>query len=288
MRLQNTYITLIFLTISFFSNAQINKPSLSPKVVTQQKVGLASITLEYGQPSKLDRQIFGGLIPFNKIWRTGANASTKITIDTDVLLANNKVSAGTYGLYSIPGEKEWTIILHKNNKLWGAGRYDKANDLIRFKVPVQSLQDTIETLTIHFEGFNTNGGNLVIAWEHTKINIPVFVDSDALIFDEIDRKIIKTKEEIKAQTYFDAAQFYYLKGVKLGKAKEWYDKAIKMRPNAFWYVYYRAELAYSLKDFKVAKALTEKCLTSAKANTSSDYGYIAKCVLLLEKIAAES
>lgn len=278
---------IVLCSITITSNAQITKPSLSPKIVTQQQVGLANFTLEYGQPNKQGRTIFGGLIPYNKLWRTGANSSTKITIDTDVTFAENPIPAGTYGLYSIPSEKEWTIILSENSKLWGAGGYDPSEDLVRFKVPSMHLNDTLETFSIHFENFNTNGGDLVIAWENTKVKIPVFVDSDKAIFKEIEAKITNATGEITAATYFDAAQFYYLKNVQLDKAVTWFDKAIEMRPSAFWYVYYRGELALQLNDTKTAKVYATRCLEAAKKSTSSDYGYIAKATLLLEKIASK-
>lgn len=278
----------ILCIVSMTSTAQITKPSLSPKIVTQQQVGLANFTLEYGQPNKQGRTIFGGLIPYNKLWRTGANASTKITVDTGVTLAGHPVPAGTYGLYSIPTEKEWTIILSNNSKRWGAGGYDASEDLVRFKVPSIPLEDTLETFTIHFENFNTNGGDLIIAWENTKVSIPVYVDSDKAIFEEIEAKITNATGEIKAATYFDAAQFYYLKGKDLDKAVAWFDKAIELRPGAFWYVYYRAELALQLNDTKTAKAYATRCLEAAKKSTASDFGYIAKATLLLERIEATS
>ncbi len=277
---------MLILATASIGNAQITKPSLSPKIVTQQQVGLANFTLEYGQPNKQGRTIFGGLIPYNKLWRTGANSSTKITIDTDVTFAGNPIPAGTYGLYSIPSEKEWTIILSKNSKRWGAGGYDPSEDLVRFKVPSIQLEDTLETFSIHFENFNTNGGDLIIAWENTKVKIPVFIDSDKAIFEEIEAKITNATGEITAATYFDAAQFYYLKNVQLDKAVAWFDKAIELRPNAFWYVYYRGELALQLNDTKTAKIYAARCLEAAKKSTSSDYGYIAKATLLLEKIEA--
>lgn len=277
---------MLILATASIGNAQITKPSLSPKIITQQQVGLANFTLEYGQPNKQGRTIFGGLIPYNKLWRTGANSSTKITIDTDVTFARSPIPAGTYGLYSIPSEKEWTIILSKNSKRWGAGGYDQSEDLVRFKVPSIQLEDTLETFSIHFENFNTNGGDLIIAWENTKVKIPVFVDSDKAIFEEIEAKITNASGEITAATYFDAAQFYYLKNVQLDKAVTWFDKAIELRPGAFWYVYYRGELALQLNDTKTAKAYAARCLEAAKKSTSSDYGYIAKATLLLEKIEA--
>ena len=279
-----TIVCSLFLVIGITINAQITKPSLSPKIVTQQQVGLANFTLEYGQPNKQGRTIFGGLIPYDTLWRTGANSSTKITIDNEVSLAGNIIPAGTYGLYSIPSQKQWTIILSENSKLWGAGGYNESEDFVRFTVPTIPLLDTLETFTIHFENFHTNGADLVIAWENTKVKIPVFVDSDKTIFEEIEAKITNATGDIAPATYFDAAQFYYLKKVQLDKAATWFDKAIELRPGAFWYVYYRGELAYHLKDFKTAKTYATRCLEAAQKSTSSDYGYIAKATLLLEQI----
>ena len=280
-------LIILALIASFSINAQIKKPNLSPRIKSEHQVGLANITLQYGQPNKQGRVIFGKLIPYEKLWRTGANSSTKITIDREVSLANNKIPKGTYGLYSIPGKKEWTIIIHKNSRLWGAGGYKQENDLIRFKVPVTKLEDTVETFTIYFEGFNANGGNMVIAWENTKISIPVFVDSDANILKEIDEKINNATSKVSPQTYFDAALFYYEKKIQLKKANQWFDKAIELRPNAYWYVYYKAELAYYLKDYKTAKTFAQKSLDAAKKSPSSDFGYIAKNELLLEKIKSK-
>ncbi len=139
-------------------------------------------------------------------------------------------------------------------------------------------------MAIYFERFNANGGDLVIAWEHTKVVIPLFIDSDPILFKEIEEKILKVTGEIKAQTYFDAAQFYYHKGKDFDIAAEWFDKAIAMKPKAFWYKYYRAELAYHIKDYKTAKEKATQSLDQAKASESGDYGYIAKCELLLQKI----
>ncbi|CAL2104453.1 conserved exported protein of unknown function [Tenacibaculum sp. 190130A14a] len=273
------------LLISSFNYAQITKPSLSPKIKTQQQVGLANFTLEYGQPNAQNRKIFGSLIPYNKLWRTGANSSTKFTVDKDVKLANNTIPAGTYSLYTIPNEKEWTIIIHKNSKLWGAGGYQKNNDLVRFNVPSTHLKSFLETFTIHFENFHTNGADLVIAWEHTKVKIPVFVDSDKAIFDQIDAKITKnTTGKIHPQTYFDAAQFYYHKNVKLEQALKWFNKATELRPNAFWYEYYKGELALHMKKYEIARKSGTKCLKAAKNSKSSDYGYISKCSLLLKAL----
>ncbi len=275
---------LVVYVFSLNTEAQITKANLSPQLKIEQQVGLANFTVEYGRPGMKGRTIFGSLIPYGKVWRTGANSSTKFSIDKQVTIAKQTIPAGSYALYSIPGRDEWTIIIHKNTKLWGAGGYNDKDDLLRFKIPVTKLKDTQETLNIIFENFHANGGDLVISWENTKIILPVFVDTDALTFKEIEEKIIKVTKPIKAGTYFDAAQFYYHKKKDLKLAQKWFDKAIELRPNAFWYVYYRAELAYTLNDFKTAKTYVTKSLAMAKESASGDYGYIAKCTLLLDKL----
>ncbi|CAM1344227.1 DUF2911 domain-containing protein [Tenacibaculum amylolyticum] len=282
-----TYISLLLIAFSIgHSIAQIEQPSLSPRITTQQKVGLATITLTYGQPSVKGRKIFGSLIPYGRLWRTGANASTKITTDKEIKIANHTVPAGTYGFYSIPNEKEWTIIFHKNSKLWGSAGYKKENDLIRFKVPAIKTKDTRETFYLGFQDFTVDGATLIILWENTEVNIPVTVNSDRIIENQIASKITNATQPVKAQTYFDAAQYYYQKNKNLDTAFTWFTKAEELRPKAFWYTYYKAELALKLNKKAIAKQGAEKCLKAAKNSPSTDYGYIAKCSLLLKKVNA--
>jgi len=288
MKISIQSLVLLICILPVLGIAQINKPSLSPKVTKELQVGLTQVKLEYGQPSARDREIFGALIPYGKVWRTGANSSTKIHFDRDVSLAEKRVPKGVYAIYSIPGKSSWTIIISKNSELWGAGGYSEKEDLFRIEVPVVELKDYVETLTIHFERFHANGADLVIAWENTKVVLPVFVDSDDQIYKEIQEKIVEGKEQpIQAQTYFDAAQFYYEKNRDLKQAAVWFDKAIKLKPNAFWYVYYKAELAFTMGDKETANEMVQKSLRMAQESSSGDYGYIAKCELLIEKINAQ-
>jgi tetratricopeptide (TPR) repeat protein len=278
----NSFLIAFIFVMS--ANAQITKPSLSPKISKSTQIGLANVALEYGQPSANDRTVFGALIPYGKLWRTGANGSTKFSTDRDIIINNQHVPVGAYALYTIPNMDSWTIVIHKNTKLWGAGNYDAKDDLVRFDVPVINTKDYQETLDIHFEGFHADGGHMVIAWERTKVSIPIHVDSNALIMAEIKEKLINAKGEIKAQTYFDAAQYYYYKNVDLEQAALWFDKAVEMRPSAFWFIYYRAELAHTMQQNTLALKLVNQALDMAKKSPSGDYGYIAKSQLLKAKI----
>ncbi len=285
MKMKKILFSLFLIVTVSIAEAQISKASLSPQVQIEQNVGVAKIGITYGQPGAKGRPIFGALIPYGKLWRTGANSSTKISLDQTVSFDGNTIPAGTYALYTIPQKDEWTIIIHKNEKLWGDAGYNQSNDLVRFKVPSKKLNDYQETLLINFENFNANGADLVIKWEKTEVKIPVFVDSDALTFNEIKEKVIDADGSVHPQTYFDAALFYYEKNKDLSQATTWLDEAIRLRPEAFWYKYYRAEMAYTLSDFTTSKKYAEDALAAAKSSTASDYGYIAKCELLLKEIA---
>lgn len=282
-----TYFLLVFtLAFSMLTRAQISKPSLSPRIKTTQQVGMATVTLDYGQPNKQNRKIFGALIPYHKLWRTGANANTKFSVDRAVKLADQILPKGSYALYSIPEADSWTIIVSSQTNLWGTAGYDATKDVFRFKVTPEVLKDTKETFQIYFENFTANGGFMVISWENTKVSFPFFVDADAEILAEIDTKINQATEDISAQTYFDAAQFYYFKDIDLQQAEIWLDKACELRPNAFWYTYYKAEVAYALNKKEKAQKAAAQCLAAAQqsAVNSSDFGYIAKASLLLEKL----
>lgn len=282
--MKKLFIPLLLLIFSVHSQAQINKPAPSPRAQAEHQVSMITVNLDYGQPGVKGRDIYGSMIPYGKVWRTGANSSTKIKFSGDVELGGNKLPAGEYALYSIPGEKEWTIIIHDNTKLWGAGNYDPANDIFRFKAPVTTLKDFHETFSIGFEDYKSDGANMVIHWENTKVTIPVFVDADELIFADINEKLVNSTGEISAATYFDSALFYFEKNKDLKQALAWVDKAVEMRSSAFWYIHLQAEISFALKQYDKAKTSAETSLKIAKENAAGDFGYIAKNEILLEKI----
>ena len=132
----------------------------------------AIIRVTYGRPGKNKREIFGKLVPYNKIWRTGANEATEIKFYEDVVLAGQNVKAGLYSLFTIPGEKEWTIILNSDLDYWGAYQYNAANDVVRVTAPVTALSEIVENFTIQFENKGENQGNLKLAWDKTLVTVP--------------------------------------------------------------------------------------------------------------------
>ena len=277
-------VPLALLALPLLPAAQIKKAPLSPRARLEQQVGLATVTLDYGRPGVKGREIFGALEPWGKVWRTGANASTRIGFDRAVQVGGQDVPAGTYGLYTIPGKERWTLILNRDATLWGAGGYDPAKDQLRLELTPERLPQPRETLTLDFEGFHANGADFVFAWEHVRLRVPVFVDTDEEVLAEIDAKVRGAEGEVGAQTYFDAAMFLYEKRRDLDEAFEWMARSVELRPQAFWQRYYLAELAHHLGETDLAREEAATARDHARASASGDFGYVAKCELLLARL----
>lgn len=266
------------------ATAQIETPRPSPLATVTQMVGLTEFTITYSRPGVKDREIFGSLVPYGQVWRTGANASTRMTFEDDVMIGGNKVPAGMYALYSIPGEKEWTIMIYKDLDLGGAvGDYDKTKELVRFTVKPRALNDKVESLTIDWSGFTSSGATLTMSWENTAIDIPVAVNTDDQVMAAINDQLIEPKGP-DARTYAAAATYYHENGKDLEMALKWMNKAVEMRPEAFWYIHRKAKILKDLGRKKEAIAAAEKSMELAKANEGGDYGYVKNNTDLLEAL----
>lgn len=167
MRKTATIVTSI-LFIAAAATAQEAKKPLSPPAKAEATLKGKKVTIDYSAPSKRDRKIMGGLVPYGEVWRTGANAATTLTTETDLMIGDLHVPAGKYTLYSIPGEKDWTLIVNKQTGQWGTN-YDAAQDLGRVKMTVTPVKDTVETFVIGIDK------NLSLTWENTKAWVPVTV-----------------------------------------------------------------------------------------------------------------
>ena len=219
------------LTASVSPGQRLQTPTLSPITKITQQVGLTEITLEYSRPSAKGRAVFGGLVPYGEIWRTGANASTKITLAEDAKIGGHPIAAGTYALYTIPGEKTWTIIIHGNTKMRSlAGDvYKQENDVFRFEVKPQNIAHYVETFTLQFATLGTDSLNLQLLWEHTLVNIPFQVEVDAKIAAQM-AKLLENPDAIPHRTYFEAAQYNLHNDSDLNLALNWIDSALAKKP----------------------------------------------------------
>lgn len=213
-------------------NPSINVPTLSPFAEIKQEVALTEVKLTYSRPSAKGRKIFGGLVPFGEVWRTGANASTKLTFTEDVTISGNPLKAGTYALYTIPGEEEWTIIIHKNITLRAlAGDvYKPENDAFRFQVKPDKLADIAETFTIGFANIRTDSVEVVLSWATTSVRFPIMFDVDSQVDKQIAEVLpAEQPANSKAFNLFRAAEYYLHNDRDLAKALGWIDDALGIR-----------------------------------------------------------
>ncbi|MCD8740637.1 DUF2911 domain-containing protein [Mucilaginibacter roseus] len=262
-----TFVLITCFNISLKAQQQPRIPEASSTQTIIQDFGLGKITLTYSRPNVKDRKIFGGIQPYGQVWRTGANWATTINFTEDVLVEGNKVPAGTYSLFTIPGEKEWTVILNKTVKQWGAYDYKQEDDLVRFKVPMIALKEKRETFTVAFANVNTKNADLYLLWDYTAIAIKLQTNDNAQILANIDQLMKSAKKP-----YFNAIQYYYENDQDLNKALKWVYEAQKAEPKAPWFKLWEARIL--LKQGKKDAAIKAAKQGIAYAESANDDEYV--------------
>ncbi len=238
-------------------------PAASPLGSLKQKVGVTDIEVSYHRPSAKGRQVFGGLVPFGEIWRTGADNATRVTFSNPVKLNGTAVAAGIYELFTIPGANEWTVILQNPGERpqWGAYAYDAKNDAARFTAtPVAG--PAVETLTFTLGDLRPGSATLTIAWATTQVPISVEIDTVGMLVPQIEAAM--ADPEKAKRIYFASAMFYYENGLDLKKALEWMDAGLAANPNAFWMIYRKGLILAKAGDKAGAKAAAEQSLAMAE------------------------
>ena len=243
-------------------------PAASPACTIKQRVGLTDIEVTYSRPGIKGREIFGALVPNGKVWRTGANAATKIVFSTPVKLNGTDIPAGTYALFTIPGESEWTIIINKGAAQWGAFQYDEKADVARFKVSPIQISESIETFTIEFNEILDESATMNLVWDHTVVPISIQIELKSKLAPQIEAVM---NSNAKDKPYYQAAMFYYDHGLDLQKAKEWVNAAIEQR-EAYYIVHLKAQILAKLGDKDGAIAAAKR--SSELAVKAKDTGYV--------------
>ncbi len=271
MKFFSLFIGIFFITLYSFGQ-RLNTPTLSPISKISQEIGLTEIQLEYSRPSAKGRSVFGGLVPYDKIWRTGANASTNITFNESAIVGGNSIEKGTYALYTIPGVEQWTIIIHSNITLrsLAGNAYKPKDDVFRFTVKPQQLNQYTETFTMQFTDLKTNSSNLQLLWEHTLVNIPIAVEVDKHIAKQMS-EFLQHPEKIPPRTYFEAAQYYLNNNKDLNEALHWINAAMGKSENNFRYGLLKAKIQAKSGDEKSAIVTIEQAHTWAKTVKNANY-----------------
>jgi hypothetical protein len=266
----NHLVVVLLLSVASYTHAQIpGLPNPSATQTIDQEIGLGHAVVTYSRPNVKDRKIFGGLVPFGTVWRTGANTATEITFSEDVKLEGHNVPAGTYSLFTIPDKDQWTIILNKAVKDWGAYSYKPESDLLRFTVKPARTNDKHETLAIQFANSTTSSADLQIVWDYTLVSIRVTVDDDARITATIE-ELMKAGHNSNL-VYFNAIQYYYNNNKDTEKALGWIKKAKADVPTNPAYPLFESRLLLRKGDKAGAIAAAEAGIKVAKERNFEEY-----------------
>ena len=233
-------ILIAFLASGSFlaTQAQLDLPQPSPSASVRQTVGLTDITIDYSAPGVKGREIFGSLVPYNELWRTGANMATKITFSTDISISGNNVPAGSYAIFTIPGESEWTFILNKNYNQGGTGNYKQEEDQLRIKVKPEACEFR-ERMAFQIVDFDDKGGSISLEWSKTRIRVPFTVETDKIAMKNIENALNGTW-----RNYASSARHLLEHDGDLTKALEYINMAEKLHAD-YWYItWIKAQILY--------------------------------------------
>ena len=235
--------------------SQVTTPRPSPNCEVEQEIGLTEVEVKYSRPGIKGRKIYGDLVPFGKLWRTGANSATSIKTKDTLMFAGNKLAPGKYSLFTIPGESEWTIVFNKDANA-SVPQYKQEKDALRFTVKPEKYGETVETFTIEFSNLTDNSANMRLLWENTLVNIPISAQTDAMVMKSIEKTLVGAS----SRDYYLSARYYFENGKDIKQATTWINKAVEMdaQDPKFWVVYWQAEILKKSGDKKGAIAAAEK------------------------------
>jgi len=252
---------LLSLSLGVF--AQLNIPEPSPSASFSQTLGFTKIKVEYARPGAKGREVFGKLIPFGEIWRTGASDCTTISFNDEVTIGGKKIAKGKYSLFSIPNEEQWTIIINTDTTLHGASGYDEKKDVHRFTVKPEKSTRFYETFTIEISDIVKDNGTLYLIWENTIAKIEIQSNAKERILADIDTKINKLKTD-NSKLFYQAAEYYYNQNIELDQANNWIAKAIKIEPDNFYYPNLQAKILEAQSKITDAIPVAQKASELAK------------------------
>ena len=262
-------LLVLALAFSFVSYGQVNTPAPSPFSKVEQKVGLTDVTLEYSRPAMRGRTIFGDLVPYGKIWRTGANERTKITFSNDVTVGGNTLSAGTYAIFTIPQEKSWDIIFYKDSNGRGAPReLDKSKVAAMVNAPVMEMPMDVQSFTITFDDLTNNSAMIGMLWAKTYVGVEFKVPTDKMV----EASIKDALDGPGFGDYYASAVYYLNEGKDINKAKEWMDKAMSMTDTPrFWHLRQQSLIYAKAGDKDGAIKAAKQSLAQAEKAGNADY-----------------
>jgi hypothetical protein len=261
---------VVMLSAAFSTNAQVKSPQPSPAASISQTIGLTDVEIDYSRPGVKDRDIFGDLVPFGKVWRTGANKAVQFSTSTKMTFGGKEVEAGNYALFTVPNKDSWDIILYEETEIWGTPEeWVDSLEALRVQAKPMSLNDNVESFTISID--NIVGGNsadLSISWAKTKVSIKLETPTNDIAQESID----KTMAGPSANDYYRSASFYLEQKKDLKQAHEWIKRSVEMRgEEAFWMLRRQSLIEAELGMTKEAIATAKRSMASAEKAGYDDY-----------------
>ena len=260
----------VLLAASLISSAaysqNVRTPAPSTTTTVKQGFALSNIDLYYSRPSVKGRTIFGDLVPYGKVWRTGANDATTLTFGEDVTIDGKTVKAGKYGFLTIPEQSQWTLILTKQTDVTGPAAYKQDQDVVRVTTQVNTLPFSVENFTMMFGNITNNTCELWVMWDKTMVALPISVDVDTKVMAQINDAMTKDN-----RPYYASAMYYMNNNKDLNKALEWFNKAAELDPKAFWVLHQKANCLAKLGEKADAITTAEKSIVIAKEAKNDDY-----------------
>lgn len=259
----------IAMVLSLGTNAQVVVPQLSPKSSLSQVVGLTQVNVEYSRPSSRGRNVFGDLVPFGKVWRTGANASTLITFGDDITIDGKNLKKGKYALYTLPKADSWEVIFYTDTDNWGTPEvWNEAKVALRTIAKVNVINKNFESFTIDINNLDNNSGNLNLIWETTLITVKFEVPTQKIAMASIDKVLAGPS----AGDYYSSAQYYYQSKIDYSKSLTYINKAIELnKETPYWYTRLKSLIQAKLGDKKGATDTAKLSLAAATVAKNNDY-----------------
>ncbi len=256
--------TMLFMQVE----AQVKSPKLSPTCKVEQRIGLTDVKVEYSRPSAAGRVVFGDLVPFNEVWRTGANENTKFTTSDMLFFGKDTLMPGTYALFTKPGKISWEIYFYSDITNWGTPDvWDQSKIVLKVVQPSEELTSTVETFAISFKDLTIESAKICLEWEKTCVCIPFTMSTKSQVAASIE----KTMAGPTATDYYDAASFYLREKKELKVALDWITKAVDMKPDAFWMLRTKALIQAELGDKKGAIVSAKKSMELAEKASYQNY-----------------
>jgi tetratricopeptide (TPR) repeat protein len=260
---------------------KIEFPAPSQHAAVKQRVGLTDVELDYSRPSKNNREIFGGLVPYGKLWRTGANAVTKIKFSKPVMLGGKEIPAGEYALFTIPTANEWTVIVSKDAKVQSAADYKQENDAARITAKPEPISDTIETFTIGLADVKGASATLNFLWDKTRVPVKLTTGDVEEVSKQLD-SVVSAGTPLDPRTAYQAAAFYYDNNKDMNQAAKWIDQALEKNPNAYFMHYKKAQIEAKLGNKKEATASAQKAIDILKKDKAPDESAIRNAQQIID------